>query len=79
MGYQYTEDGERLEFVGLEEAHIRGSLQKDEVGSWWINDVSESDLQSLYSIIPEDVQEDEEYTFAVRICARKPTGEYRDE
>lgn len=82
MGHQYTEDGERVEFVGLEETFVRGSLSMDEMGCRWINDhshPSEFGAESLYSIMPQDVEKGEEYTFSIKVCVRKPTGEYRDE
>lgn len=86
MGEMYTEDGEILEFVGLKETRLRGTVQTDGMGRHWISTDEDGDAGDLPALLPDEVDTEwindhedsaDEYVFYVTVDARKPTGEYR--
>jgi hypothetical protein len=87
MGDLFDEDGEILDFLGTTKTRVRGKLETDGMGRWWINP-DEDGGETLNSIMPEGIeledindqdQDGDELVFWIDVTVHRPTGEFRDE
>lgn len=79
MGKMYSSEGEILEFAGIKDVHVTGSVETDGMGRTWINEID------MAALLPEDIREElfddgrsQEYQFTFKVTAYRPTGEFRD-
>lgn len=86
MGDTYDEHGEKLDFVGSKETHVRGKLVTDGMNRWRISVDGQVGSQILPSILPDEIdtyeeadQDGDTYLFSITVNAWEPTGEFKED